>query len=67
MIGRILFTLIVLTLVFSLFLSMLSVTVAFASEETDRAIDGMVEEEQKDVIIEMIESMDFSKIIYSYK
>ena len=59
---RVLFTIIVLTLVFSLFLSMLSVTVSFASESTERAVDGMVAEEQKETIIEMIERMDFIKI-----
>ena len=41
---------------------MLSVTVDFAAKETDRAIDGMVEEEQKNTIIEMIEKMDFVKV-----
>jgi len=63
MVAKLIFTIIVLALVFSFFLSMLSVTVSFASERTEEAIDGLVEEEQKDTIIEMIERMDFSNIL----
>jgi flagellar biosynthesis/type III secretory pathway M-ring protein FliF/YscJ len=60
---KLLVTIIVLVLVFSFFLSMLSVTVDFASKTTERALDGTMEEEQKDTIIEMIERMDFARIL----
>ncbi|MFT4308946.1 MAG: hypothetical protein ACMXYL_00455 [Candidatus Woesearchaeota archaeon] len=58
---RILFTLITIALIFALFLGMLSATVDFASKETGKALDGMMEEEQKDTIITMIENMDFTR------
>ena len=58
---RILFTLITIALIFTLFLGMLSATVDFASKEAGKALDGMMEEEQKDNIITMIENMDFTR------
>jgi hypothetical protein len=65
MVIRLLFTIIVLTLVFSFFLSMLSVTVDFAVQTTDRDLDGLMEEEQKNTIIEMIERMDFKSYLHN--
>lgn len=59
MIIKFAITIITLMLVLGFFLGMLQVTVAFASENTEEAIDGLVEEEQKETIIEMIEKINF--------